>query len=132
MPRRAATHLMFTGEASQALELYAAVFPTAFRVERIERYGPGELGAEGTVKRADASLGGHALVVIDSPVQHAFTFTPAMSLFVDCESREEFDAAFTALAAGGQVFMPPGDYGFSRWFGWCSDRFGVSWQLNVV
>lgn len=22
-------------------------------------------------------------------------------------------------------------YGFSRRFGWCSDRFGVSWQLNL-
>lgn len=26
--------------------------------------------------------------------------------------------------------MPPDNYGFSRRFGWCSDRFGVSWQLN--
>jgi predicted 3-demethylubiquinone-9 3-methyltransferase (glyoxalase superfamily) len=23
-------------------------------------------------------------------------------------------------------------YGFSTWFAWCSDRFGVSWQLNVA
>jgi predicted 3-demethylubiquinone-9 3-methyltransferase (glyoxalase superfamily) len=27
--------------------------------------------------------------------------------------------------------MPLADYGFSRRFGWCSDRFGVSWQLNL-
>src|SRR3954447_882611 len=130
MTRRAATHLMFTGEASQALELYAAVFP-AFRVERLERYGPGEPGAEGTVKRADASLDGHELIVIDSPVRHAFTFTPSVSLFVDCDGREELEAAFAALSAGGQVYMPLDDYGFSSRFGWCSDRFGVSWQLNV-
>src|SRR4029450_2991900 len=112
MARRAATHLMFAGQASAALELYASTFPS-FRIDRLDRYGPGEPGAEGSVKLAEASLSGHALVVIDSPVQHAFTFTPAMSLFVDCESRQELDSAFAALSAGGQVFMPLDNYGFS-------------------
>ncbi len=131
MAVKAATHLMFEGDATAALELYGAVFP-AFRVEHVERYAAGEAGAEGTVRLASASLGGHALIVIDSPVKHGFTFTPAMSLFVECESAEELDAAFATLSAGGQVFMPLDNYGFSRRFGWCSDRFGVSWQLNLA
>ena len=130
MARKAATHLMFAGEASTALDLYSSIFPL-FRVEHLERYGFGEAGPEGTVKRADASLDGHALIVIDSPVKHAFTFTPAMSLFVNCDSREELDSAFAKLSAGGQVFMPFDTYGFSTRFGWCTDRFGVSWQLNL-
>jgi predicted 3-demethylubiquinone-9 3-methyltransferase (glyoxalase superfamily) len=64
-------------------------------------------------------------------VHHPFTFTPAMSLFVDCESEAELDAAFGTLSAGGQVLMPPSNYGFSAKFAWVSDRFGVSWQLNL-
>ena len=130
MARRAATHLMFMGEASQAMDLYSSVFPS-FRVERAERYGAGEPGPEGSIKLAEASLAGHRLLVIDSPVKHAFTFTPAMSLFLDCESREELDAAFAKLSEGGQVFMPLDNYGFSTRFGWCTARFGVSWQLNL-
>lgn len=130
MARRVATHLMFAGEASAALELYAAVFPE-FRVGRVDRYGPGEQGTEGTVRTAEISFGEHDIIVIDSPVTHAFTFTPAMSLFVDCESADALDAAFARLSEGGQVYMPLNDYGFSRRFGWCSDRFGVSWQLNL-
>src|SRR5690242_20248422 len=127
MPRRAATHLMFQGGvASAALEFYAQVFPS-FRVNTIERYGAGAPGPEGTVKRADATFAGHELVVIDSPVKHAFTFTPAMSLFVDCDSREELEAAFAKLSDDGQVLMPVDNYGFSARFGWCADRFGVSW-----
>ena len=127
----AATHLMFSGDASSALELYSSTF-TAFHVHEVERYGPGQPGAEGTIKRADASFAGHALIIIDSPVQHGFTFTPAMSLFVECESAEELERAFAALSAGGQVLMPLDNYGFSTRFGWCSDRFGVSWQLNLL
>jgi predicted 3-demethylubiquinone-9 3-methyltransferase (glyoxalase superfamily) len=121
---------MFAGEASAALTLYAEIFPS-FRVEKIERYGSGGPGPEGTVKLAEASFAGQTLLVIDSPVKHAFTFTPAMSLFVDCDSREELEAAFAKLSAGGRVLMPLGNYGFSAWFGWCVDRFGVSWQLNL-
>jgi predicted 3-demethylubiquinone-9 3-methyltransferase (glyoxalase superfamily) len=124
------THLMFAGDASAALDLYASIFPD-FRVEQIVRYGDGEPGPPGTVQRADAIFGTHRLVVIDSPVKHAFTFTPAMSLFVDCDSAETLDGAFGQLAEGGTVFMPIADYGFSRRFGWCADRFGVSWQLNL-
>lgn len=125
-----ATHLMFTGEASSALELYAAVFPQ-FRVDTVERYGAADAGPAGTIKRADVTFGDHRLVVIDSPVKHAFGFTPAMSLFVDFEAAGPLDAAFATLSDGGQVMMPIADYGFSRRFGWCSDRFGVSWQLNL-
>ncbi|HET8696897.1 MAG TPA: VOC family protein [Gammaproteobacteria bacterium] len=121
---------MFAGEASAAMALYAEIFPS-FRVEQIERYGPGGSGPEGTVKLAEASFAGQTLLVIDSPVKHAFTFTPAMSLFVDCDTRQELEAAFAKLSAGGQVLMPLGNYGFSAWFGWCVDRFGVSWQLNL-
>lgn len=125
-----ATHLMFTGEASSALALYADVFPE-FHVEHMERYGASEGGPAGTVRRADVTFGEHRLVVIDSPVKHAFTFTPAMSLFVDFRDAAALDAAFARLSDGGQVMMPIADYGFSRRFGWCSDRFGVSWQLNL-
>ena len=125
------TFLMFQdGKAQEAMTLYASVFPGA-RVVSIERYGPGQPGPEGTVKVAQFDLNGHRLMFSDSFVKHPFTFTPSVSLFVDFASTEELDAAFARLAEGGQVFMPLNNYGFSRRFGWCSDRFGVSWQLNL-
>jgi predicted 3-demethylubiquinone-9 3-methyltransferase (glyoxalase superfamily) len=68
---------------------------------------------------------------IDSPVKHNFTFTPAMSLFVDCADEAELDTLFAKLSEGGQVLMPLDNYGFSRKFGWLADKFGVSWQLNL-
>ncbi len=65
-------------------------------------------------------------------MKHGFGFTPAMSLFVECESEAELDAAFGRLSEGGNVLMPVGNYGFSSRFGWLTDRFGVSWQLNLA
>ncbi len=121
---------MFEGAAEEAMRAYVALFAGS-EVTSVERYGAGEAGPEGSVKRATFTIAGHRLACIDSPMPHAFTFTPSMSLFVDCASAEELETAFAALAAGGAVLMPLGDYGFSARFGWCSDRFGVSWQLNL-
>jgi len=130
MARAIATFLMFEGVAEEAMNFYVSLFKGS-AVRRIERYGPGEQGPEGTVKKADFTLGGHELSCIDSPVKHGFTFTPSISLFVDCEDQAELDKAFNQLSAGGQVLMPLDNYGFSTRFGWVNDRFGVSWQLNL-
>jgi predicted 3-demethylubiquinone-9 3-methyltransferase (glyoxalase superfamily) len=122
--------LMFEGCAEAALSFYITLFGGS-AVEHIERYGPGEPGKEGSVKRADFRVAGQRLICIDSPIKHGFTFTPAVSLFVECDSASEFDAAFGRLSEGGAVLMPPGNYGFSEKFAWVNDRFGLSWQLNL-
>jgi predicted 3-demethylubiquinone-9 3-methyltransferase (glyoxalase superfamily) len=130
MARDVATQLMFEGAAEEAMNFYVSLFRGS-EVQRIERYGPGEQGKEGSVRRAVFTLGGHHLSCIDSPIHHGFTFTPSLSLFVDCDDEAELDGAFQKLSAGGTVLMPLGNYGFSKKFGWVQDRFGVSWQLNL-
>ncbi|MET0987704.1 MAG: VOC family protein [Steroidobacteraceae bacterium] len=122
--------LMFQGSANEAIRFYVSLFPRS-EINHLEHYVPGEPGAEGTVKRAELTLVGQRIMCIDSPVKHAFTFTPSMSLFVECESETELDAVFQQFAMDGQTLMPLANYGFSRKFGWLNDRFGVSWQLNL-
>jgi predicted 3-demethylubiquinone-9 3-methyltransferase (glyoxalase superfamily) len=129
MARKITTFLMFQGVAEEAMDLYVSLFGDS-EIQRVERYGPGEQGAEGTVKQATFTLAGRDFMCIDSPVKHAFTFTPSISLFVECESESELESAFSRLSDGGGVLMPLGNYGFSTKFGWLNDRFGVSWQLN--
>ena len=124
------TFLMFDGKAEEAMNLYVSLFENS-RVDFIARYGPGEAGAEGSVLRAKFSLNGRDLMCIDSPVKHEFSFTPAISLFVDCVSEEELDRIFDRLAEGGQILMPLDRYPFSAKFGWLADKYGVSWQLNL-
>jgi predicted 3-demethylubiquinone-9 3-methyltransferase (glyoxalase superfamily) len=131
MPHSIIPQLMFEGTAEAALNLYVSLFADS-AITHIERYGPGEHGPEGTVKRATFTLAGREFAAIDSPVKHAFTFTPSISLFVECASEAEQDAAFARLSEGGGVLMPMGDYGFSTRFAWINDRFGVSWQLNLA
>jgi predicted 3-demethylubiquinone-9 3-methyltransferase (glyoxalase superfamily) len=132
MARSVSTFLMFQeGNAEEAMGWYVSLFPGS-QVTNLERWGPNEQGPEGKLKGASVTLCGHELRFFDSAPVHDFTFTPSISLFAECESEDELDRLFTSLSEGGQVFMPVSNYGFSTRFGWCSDRFGVSWQLNLA
>jgi len=122
---------MFVGRAEEAMGFYVSVFPGAEIVE-IDRYGSDEPGREGTVKVGSFRISDEILRCIDSPDVHAFTFTPAISFFYDCQDEATFNAVFERLSDQGNVFMPPARYPFAERFAWLSDRFGVSWQLNVT
>lgn len=124
--------LMFQGEgvADAAIGLYTSLLAGS-RVEALERYGPGEQGAEGSVKQAVISLAGQTVICMDSPITHAFDFTPSFSFFVDVASGDEFERLIAGLGESGEFLMAPDDYGFSRRFAWLNDRFGVSWQVNL-
>jgi predicted 3-demethylubiquinone-9 3-methyltransferase (glyoxalase superfamily) len=124
--------LMFQGgEAEQAMRFYIDVFGDG-AITQISRYEAGEPGAEGTVKQAVFRLRDQWLRTMDSPVTHAFTFTPSISLFVECETAEQVDELTGRLLEGGSSLMPLDAYPFSPRYAWVSDRFGVSWQLYLA
>ena len=130
-----ATCLLFAnanaGKAEDALRFYMSLFDGS-AITSLDRYESDQPGGKaGMIKTATFTLGGRAYRAMDSAMPHAFGFTPAMSIFVTCRDRAEHDRLFAALSEGGRVLMPPADYGFSAWFAWTDDRFGVSWQLNV-
>jgi len=122
----AAPFLMFQGRCEEALNFYAETAPDT-RVVSLDRH-PGGRG----VAMARLSVAGLEIMANDSPPVHAFDFTPSFSIFLTVDEPEKVDALASALGEGGQALMPPGEYGFSRRFGWVQDRFGVSWQINAA
>lgn len=123
--------LMFSGQAEEAIDFYTSLFDDS-KILSITRYGPDEAGTEGTVMHAIFSLNGHKFMCIDSSVEHDFSFTPALSLYVTCSTEDEIDRLYDQLSPGGQVRMPLAPYPFSQKFTWLDDRFGVSWQLSLA
>ncbi|MFD1215023.1 MULTISPECIES: VOC family protein [Microbulbifer] len=128
------TSLMFVGEqagkAEEAIRFYTSLFPGSEIID-IQRYEADEHEPEGSAKMARFTINGAEFMALDSHLDHQFTFTPSMSLYVECESMREIEKAYQALAEGGSELMPLNNYGFSQRFGWLNDRFGVSWQLNL-
>jgi predicted 3-demethylubiquinone-9 3-methyltransferase (glyoxalase superfamily) len=106
------------GRAEEALRLYTSIFKNS-DVVGILRYGAGETDPEGTVKHAQFRLNGEVFMAMDSALEHPFTFTEAISFFVNCETQKEVDHFWEKLSEGGEK---------SR-CGWLKDKFGVSWQI---
>ena len=123
------TFFMFDGKAEEAMNFYISLFKVA-EIKNIVRYTTEGPGKEGSVMQALFSLEGQEFICIDSPVKHNFTFTPSISLYINCDSEEEIADLYNALSQGGQVFMPLDKYPFSEKFGWVGDKYGVTWQLN--
>jgi predicted 3-demethylubiquinone-9 3-methyltransferase (glyoxalase superfamily) len=122
--------LMFAKDAETAMRFYASLFPGA-EIESLVRYGAEGPGTEGSIKQATLLLLGRKLEFFDSPMRHAFTFTPAISFAVTCDDAAEVDRLFAKLSEDGQVLMGLDEYPFARRFGWVNDKFGVSWQLRA-
>jgi predicted 3-demethylubiquinone-9 3-methyltransferase (glyoxalase superfamily) len=115
-------YLMFVGEqhgkAEEAIKLYTTLFDNS-SIQTIDRYGPDEGEIEGSVKHARFTLNGQQFMALESAAEHKFTFTEAISLFVNCENQEEVDRLWENLS-----FYPEAEQ-----CGWLKDKFGVSWQI---
>jgi predicted 3-demethylubiquinone-9 3-methyltransferase (glyoxalase superfamily) len=71
-------------------------------------------------------------MAMESNLEHHFTFTLAVSIFVNCETEEEIETLFHKLSNSGSVLMELNTYPFSEKYGWVTDKYGLSWQLNLA
>jgi predicted 3-demethylubiquinone-9 3-methyltransferase (glyoxalase superfamily) len=133
--QKTTTFLMFVGDkagkAEEAIKFYTSLFKNShidqIKIREADKHGE----KKGTVYLATFTIAGQQYMAMDSSIGHKFNFTPAMSIFVKCESENELDELYQKMSEGGQVLMELSNYGFSKKFGWVNDRFGVSWQLNL-
>ncbi|VVB51851.1 3-demethylubiquinone-9 3-methyltransferase [uncultured archaeon] len=111
--------LWFDGKAEEAMNLYVSIFRNS-KVESVIRYGDAGPGPKGAVMSATFQLEGQEFTALNGGPQ--FTFTPAISFFVNCETQEEVDRLWEKLSEGGEKGR----------CGWLKDRYGVSWQIVPV
>ncbi|OIR07516.1 3-demethylubiquinone-9 3-methyltransferase [mine drainage metagenome] len=102
--------LWFDGNAEEAMNFYTSIF-TNSKVIHVSRMG------DGSVMSASFQLNGQNFHALNGGPQ--FSFTPAISFFVNCETQDEVDELWEKLSAGGEK---------SR-CGWLKDKFGLSWQI---
>jgi len=117
-------------DAEEAMNFYVDLFDNSEILE-VQRWGDEVPGKENTIKHATFRLNGNLFMCSDSPMKHEWNFTPGVSNFIECENEEMLQGFFDKLSEGGQVLMPPADYGWSQKFAFVNDKYGISWQLNL-
>lgn len=108
--------LWFDGKAEEAANFYISIFKNS-KIVSITRYGEAGPGAKGSVMSATFQLDGQEFIALNGGPM--FTFSPAISFFVRCESQEEVDKLWQMLSEGGE----------KQRCGWLKDKYGVSWQI---
>jgi predicted 3-demethylubiquinone-9 3-methyltransferase (glyoxalase superfamily) len=108
--------LWFDGKAEEAMKFYVSIFKNS-KVGSVTRYGEKGPGPKGTVMSATFQLDGQEFFALNGgPL---FTFSPAISFFVNCETQEEVDELWEKLSEGGE----------KQKCGWLKDKYGLSWQI---
>ena len=111
------TCLWFDDQAEAAATFYAATFPDS-AILSTSYYATDAPKPEGSVLTVEFELFGQPFLALNGGPH--FTHSPAISFQVFCDTQEEVDRLWDALTSDG---------GEESMCGWCSDRFGVSWQI---
>src|SRR3989442_3798437 len=88
--------LWFDGKAEEAMNFYVSIFKNS-KVVTVTRYGEAGPGPKGTVMSATFQLEGQDFYALNGGPQ--FKFTPAISLFVNCDTQKEVDKLWDKLSA---------------------------------
>jgi len=127
------------GKATEAINFYTSIFPNS-AINNITKYTDGEPGGTPElIKYGTFTLNGTEFMVSESNYNHAWSFSPAVSIYISDTSEDMILSLFTKLSSNDGLVMVPldnyageGDYGFGRKFGWCQDKYGVNWQFVLT
>jgi predicted 3-demethylubiquinone-9 3-methyltransferase (glyoxalase superfamily) len=108
--------LWFDTQAEEAMNFYVSIFKNS-KVLTVTRYGDAGPGPKGSVMSATFILDGQEFYALNGGPK--YKFTPAISMFVSCQSQQEVDDLWDKLSAGG---LP-------NRCGWLTDKFGLCWQI---
>ena len=123
-------NLWFNDQAEEAAQFYLSAFPhsTIGTIARYDKAAADVSGQpEGSAMTVAFELAGQPFVGLNGGPQ--FKFNPSISFHVKCATKNGADELWGKLSDGGEILMPLDEYPFSERFGWCNDRYGVSWQV---
>jgi predicted 3-demethylubiquinone-9 3-methyltransferase (glyoxalase superfamily) len=108
--------LWFEDKAEEAANYYVSLFNNS-KIDTVTHYGDAGPGPKGSVMIVSFQLEGQKFIALNGGP--TFKFTPAISLYVDCETQEEVDQLWNKLSDGGRKDR----------CGWLQDKYGLSWQI---
>ncbi len=112
--------LWFDTRAEEAVKFYVSLIKNS-KIITTTRYTAEAAAASGmpagSVMTVEFQLNGQEFMALNGGPQ--FSFTPAISLMIKCDTQEEIDLLWEKLSEGGEKNV----------CGWLKDKYGVSWQV---
>lgn len=117
MSDRITPFLWFDTEAEEAAHFYCSIFKNS-QIVSISHYTEAGPRPAGTVMTVEWELDGQRFIGLNGGPE--FTFNEAVSFQVNCADQAEADQVWERLTSDG---------GEEGQCGWCTDKFGLAWQV---
>jgi PhnB protein len=134
MPTRLNPYISFQGNAREAMTFYQTVFGGKLEMDTFKQYNVSQDPAEDN-KIMHAMLeaeNGMALMGADTMQGMPYTRGDNFSISLSGDNHAELQGYFDKLAAGGTISMPLEQAPWGDTFGMLTDKFGVSWMVNIA
>jgi len=124
------TYVNFSGKCAEAFRFYEQHLGATITMLMTHGQAPDQSSVKpewkDAVLHARLSVGGTELMGADIPNAQPMR---SAYLSLNVESDTEAERIFSALADGGEVFMPMQETFFATRFGQLRDRFGLNWMI---
>ncbi|MFI9821398.1 VOC family protein [Streptomyces sp. NPDC052013] len=132
MASRLNPYLSFNGDARQALEFYKDVFGGDLRLNTYGEFGqPGAENADKIMHGMLETPSGFTLMGADHPPGMEYKPGNNFSVSLSGEDESELRGYWDKLSSASSVSVPLEKQMWGDVFGMCTDRFGVSWMVNI-
>lgn len=134
MQSRLNPYLNFRDNAREAMQFYQSVFGGKLDLSTFKDLNASEdpSDANKIMHSVLETDNGMALMASDTPNRMEYSVGSNFSLSLSGDNQAELTGYFEKLAAGGNVSMPLEKAAWGDTFGMCTDKFGVSWLVNIA
>lgn len=132
MASRLNPYISFDGDARQAMEFYEQVFGGTLAMNTFGEYGQQDAPeAEKIMHGMLETPSGFTLMCADTPPGSEHRPGNNMAVSLSGDDADELRGYWQKLSDGGNVSVPLEKQMWGDEFGMCTDRFGVSWMVNI-
>ncbi len=133
MASRLNPYISFAGDARQAMEFYKSVFGGELTLNTFGESGmAGSPVADQIMHSQLDSPGGYTIMASDTPPGMEHKPGTNLSVSLSGDDGEELRGYWEKLSADGTVSVPFEKQMWGDEFGACTDKFGISWMVNVI
>jgi PhnB protein len=126
------TYLNFPGNCEEALRFYEKHLSAKIVMKSTfdQMPNPKDIppGMEKGILHARFTIGNTVVMASDGPPERVQPMRSAY-LCLGVDSSDEAERIYSALAEGGEVFMPMNETFFAHRFGQLRDKFGINWMV---
>jgi PhnB protein len=131
MASRLNPYLNFNGDARQALEFYTSVFGGTLTLNTFADMGAQGPDADRIMHGMLETEAGYTIMAADVTSEMEYHAPAGFGVSISGDDGDALQGYFQKLSASGTTTMPLAKQVWGDEFGMCTDRFGVSWLVNI-